>query len=478
MAGLTEAGLVAKTRPEIFENIQSKFKTRIDPLWDDRSNNVINIIANIFAEETSDLWGGVQGAYDASYPSSAYDVSLDDVADIVAVKRIAASQSVAVLQVTGTVGAIVPVDSVVTVADTSERFLVSSSLTLTNTRFSDIVLNITSVVDSTVYSLTLNSEVVSINSGVSATANSILTALKAAIDADVSGVTTSLPTSTTLRINVTENNSVFGLVLGSRIGVTSVSDLVQVMASNFGVVKAPANSITNLLVPIAGVTSVINLEAADEGRERETDEELRVRRYESVSIIGASTQNAITANVRNLEAVTAAFIIENDTFATVDGIPAKSFETVVEGGDEQTIAQTIFDYKPVGIKPHGTITRTVVDGDGNSVIVRFSRPVDVFIRVEVDYTTYTEETLPSTAEDAIKTAVITYGNTLNIGKDVIPKRFYGGIYAAVDGLDDVTVRVSKSYDEVTWTPYTEDSISIGVKEASVFDITRVTVAEV
>jgi len=479
MAGLTSAGLVIKTRQEIYENMQSKLKTRIDPLWDDVSNNAINIIFNIWAEELSDAWGGTQGAYDASYPLSAYATSLDYVADIVNVQRIEATQSFTQLQVTGLVGTVIPADTVVSVSDTNERFTVASNLTLTNTRFSDVVFEITSVVDSTVYTLTIDGVTVSINSGVGASANSILVALKAEIDSDVSGVTTSLPTSTTLRVNVTENNSVYSLVVGARIGVTSVSDLVQVTAINFGEIKAPVNTLTNLLVPISGVTSVTNLEAATEGRLEETDEELRVRRYESVSIIGAATEQAIIANVRNLDGVTAAFIIANRTFVTdVDGRPPKSFEVVVEGGDEQQIAETIWEYHPVGIETTGAISRTIIDSNGDPQAVEFSRPVIKYIRMEIDYTRYPEEPFASTGEQGIKEAALAYGDSLNIGVDVIPGRFKGGIYAAVQGIDRIDVRLSSSLDEITWTPFVTTTIPIGRTERSSFDITRIVVNEV
>lgn len=479
MAGLTSEGLVIKTLPEIRTALENKLKARYGSSFSVDTNTPEGVMIGVFADELSDAWEGIQGTYDAAYPKSATDLNLDNVSDIVDVRRIQASKSSATLEFTGLVGAVIPEDTVVTVTDTEERFLVTTPLTLTATRFSDITFGISSVVDSTVYTLTINNIVVSINSGVSATAATIMTALKAAIDATVAGVTTSLPTASTLRVNVTEVNSIYALVVGSRISVNSVSDLVESEALNSGVIKAPAGTLVNLLVPIINVTSVTNLADADEGREEETDEELRVRRYESVAIIGAATLNAITANVRNLDDVTAAFIIENKEYSVdVDGRPPKSFEVVVEGGDESEIAQTIWDYHPVGIESVGDITRTVTDLDDNIQSVSFSRPVDVYIKVEVDYTKYTEEPFPTTAEDAIKTTVLTYGNTLNIGNDVIPKRFFGSIYNAVDGIEDIVIRISKSYDEITWTSFTESPIAIARKESSVFDISRIVVAEV
>lgn len=480
MAGLTSAGLVIKTLPEIREEFLTKCRARISPDWDDSANLLINIEQGIIADVASDLWEGLQGAYDANFPKSATKINLDNVADIVNVKRIAAAKSTAVLEVTGSVGSVVPEGTVIQVDSTEERFVTLAAYTLVNTQFSDITIGVTSVVNSTAYSVTIDGVVFSITSDVDATAAEIVTALKAAIDADTSlGVTATLPTSTTLRINVTEPNSVLPIVVGARLGVNSVSDLITVEAVNSGVVKAPAGTLNTLLIPVSGVTSVTNAIAATEGRVEETDEELRVRRYESVGIIGASTESAIISNVKNLEGVTAAFVIANRTFVTdVDGRPPKSFEVVVEGGDELTIGETIWRYHPAGIETYGDITRTITDDDGLTQTVLFSRPVNIYIKMEIDYTKYDEEAFAATGEQGIKDAAFAYGNSLNIGVDVIPQRFFGNIFTNVQGLASLAIRISSSTDEVTWTPFTTSTIAVGRKENSSFDITRIVVNEV
>jgi uncharacterized phage protein gp47/JayE len=470
---------VIKTLPEIREDFLTKCRARISPDWDDSANLLINIEQGIIADVAADLWEGVQGVYDSFFPKSATGLNLDNVADIVDVKRIAAAKSTAVLEFTGTVGTVIPEGTAVKVSGTEERFMTTASYTLLATQFSDVTLGVTALANSTAYSVTINSTLVSITSDGSATAAEIVTALKAAIDLANLGVTTTLPTSTTLRINVTEPNSVYPIVVGARLGINSVSDLVLAEAESSGVIKAPANTLNTLLIPVVGITSVDNAIAAVEGRLEETDEELRVRRYESVAIIGASTERAIISNVKNLEGVTAAFVIANRTFTTdVDGRPPKSFEVVVEGGDEVTIAETIWAYHPAGIETYGDITRTITDEDDQPQTVLFSRPTVVHIKMEIDYTKYDEEAFAATGEQGIKDAAFLYGSSLNIGVDVIPQRFFGTIFSNVQGLASLAVRVSSSTDEVTWTPFTTLPIAIGRKENSSFDITRIVVNEV
>lgn len=479
MAGVTPAGLVIPTRFEIFNEVITELRSRVDPLWDDRSNNLINIYTNILVERESRLWSALQGVYDSAYPKSASDIALDNVADIVNVRRIQAQKSTGSVEFTGALGTTVPIATLLTVTDTNERFFTTSTLTMDATSFSDITVNVTSVLPSTTYTLTINNITCSVSSGLSPTANSILLLMKANIEANITGVVVTLPTSTTLRINVTENNSVYPLIVGARFGVTSISNVVGVEAEVTGVVKAPAGTLTTLPVPIGGVVSVNNLEDIREGRLRETDSELRVRRYQSVGIIGASTNNALVSNLRNLEGVTAAFIIENREFVTVDGIPPKSYMCVVEGGDEQEIADIIFLYGALGIQPYGAITRTVQDIDGNELSVSFSRPTTVHIKLAIEYTKYSEELFTASGEDGIKDAAIAYGNSLNIGNDVIPQRFFGNIFANVQGIQSISIQVAKSYNGgATWTSLQSTPLAISRTEATVFDELYVTVSEV
>lgn len=479
MAGLTGAGLVIKTLPEIREEFLTKCRARISPDWDDSANLLINIEQGIIADIAADLWEGVQGAYDANFAKSATGLNLDNVADNVDVQRIPAAKSTAVVEFTGAVGTIIPQGTGVKVSGTDERFITVMSHTLVATQFSDVTISVTVVANSTAYSVTINDTTVSITSDASATAAEIVSSLKSSIDTAGLGVTTTLPTNTTLRINVTEPNSVYPLVVGSRLGVNSVSDLVLTEAESSGVIKAPENTLNTLLIPVVGIAYVNNAISAVEGRLEETDEELRVRRYQSVGIIGASTERAIISNVKNLSGVTAGFIITNRTYAVdSDGRPPKSFEVVVEGGDEVNIGETIWKYHPVGIESYGDITRTIIDSDDQPQIVKFSRPITKYIKMEVGYTKYDEEAFAATGEQGIKDAAFLYGGSLNIGVDVIPQRFFGTIFSNVQGLSSLVVRVSSSYDEVTWTSFTTLPITVGRKENSSFDITRIVVNEV
>lgn len=475
MAGLSAEGLTIKTLPDVITTMSDKIKLRINPDFTVAEDTVVGLYTGILGDEASNLWDAVQMVYDASYPRTATGISLDNTSNIVNVTRIPAAKSAGNVEFTGTVGTVVPINTALKVSATGDRYFTTSALTLTSSVVSDVTLNISTVANSTVYTLTINNIVVSITSGGSATANSILLQLQTAINSLVSGVTTSLPTSTTLRINVTEPDSTYPLVIGTRIAATTVSNLVNAQSEFDGTYVAPVGTVNTLLVPIFGINAVTNLKDMNVGRPEETDSELRIRRYNSVGIIGASTYSSVISNIKNIDGVTAAFIIENKTGSPdIDGRPSHSFELIVEGGDSDAIAETLWKYHPLGIETFGSITRTVASG----YTVHFSRPTTVYIKMSIDYSLYSEEDFAATGSDGIKQAAADYGNTLQVGQDVIPQRFFGSIFSSVSGLSSLVVRVAKSYDNISYGSYTTSPIAISAKENSIFDITRIITTQV
>lgn len=470
MAGITDQGLVIKTLPEIINSLTTKLQDRYGDSFSVGTNTPEGVIVGIVSAAISDNWMGIQGAYDAAYARTATERNLDNVSDRVNIRRIAAAKSYTPIEFTGTVGSVIVAETVVVGEEVEGRFLVSDTLTLSSSQFSDVTLSVTTVADSTNYSVTIDGEIATINSGVSATANSILVALQSEIESTLSGLETSLPTSTNLRINVTQPNSVLPLIVGSGLSVVSVSDIVVAEAEDTGAVLAPLGKLNETLIPIAGITAVTNLQSAVVGRERETDEELRVRRFSSVGATSTSTYNAMLAKISNISGVEFSFVIANTGASTnSEGVPSKAFEVVVLGGNEDEIAETIFANAPIAIETYGAITKVVTDTEGNPQTVKFSRPTNVFIHVHCTYTDYVEEVVSATNAAAIRSSIVDYGNDLPSGGDIIPERFFGSIYSNSSGVGKVSITVAKSYDGITpITPFTSNTLPISKRELPVF----------
>lgn len=226
-----------------------------------------------------------------------------------------------------------------------------------------------------------------------------------------------------------------------------------------GAVEAPANSLTTILTPTRGWQTVNNPAAATIGDPVESDSALRQRQALSTSLPAISPVASILAAIEHVSGVSRAHVYENDTNATDgDGIPAHSICAVVEGGDSQTIADTIWEKKTPGTGTYGSTTEAVVDPNtGDSTDINFQRLSNQRIVVEVDITALTGW-LTST-EDDISANLADYVNGLDIGEDVnnvnlvVAAMLYNGalsttfkvtevraaIYPAAPGTGDITI---------------------------------------
>jgi uncharacterized phage protein gp47/JayE len=133
--------------------------------------------------------------------------------------------------------------------------------------------------------------------------------------------------------------------------------------------------------------------------------------------------DAIDGAIAGLSGVSRYVLFENDT-GTVDanGLPAHSISAVIEGGDVNEIAQTLYSRKGQGVSTNGTTSITIADVYGNLHVIEFSRPVDVPIYVAITITAFIGYT--TAIGNQIKTAIADYINSLSIGADVLLSRVY------------------------------------------------------
>lgn len=164
---------------------------------------------------------------------------------------------------------------------------------------------------------------------------------------------------------------------------TSWGDIVTLSSNNFSL-KTPTIGIINVEYNTNGEATI--------GRNTETDEELRTRRNTTVSLTATSILSSIKAVVVQINGVKYITVYENDTMREVDGIPAKAFEVVVDGGDEDEITAAILSKKPAGIQAYGNITKTVSDEDGNTFEIGFTRPIKQPIDIQLKFVSDTAQT--------------------------------------------------------------------------------------
>jgi len=369
----------------------------------------------------------------------------------------------------GTTGTIISIGKQIRSATDNEVYEFRTDTEITPVGQNRIYVSVDEVVDSTVYAITIDSTVYDIDSGVGATANSIVAALVADINGDASAVVTAehLPGD---RILLVGKVSAFNTQVTSNLNWHKSG---TVYAVNAGKIFAPQNTLTIIETPVTGWDDVNNFEAGIEGRDTELDAEARIRREESLQVVGAGTLPSIVARMQDdVEDVSQVRGFENRTdVVDGDGRPPHSIEIVVEGGLDEDIGNQLWLTKPAGIQTYSSSNDyyDVLDSNGDLQRMYFTRPIQVEMYVEATLTLYDEEEYPGDGDDQVAQKILNYGNTLDIGEDVIPQRFHGSIFE-VPGIETIAIRLSD--DGVIWQTTTYE---IAASEIAVFDLTRITV---
>jgi hypothetical protein len=186
---------------------------------------------------------------------------------------------------------------------------------------------------------------------------------------------------------------------------------------------------------------------------------------------------AIQNEIIKLSGVEYARVYSNRDMVEVDGRPPKSYEVV--GGDEQAIAELIFEKGPAGVQAFGNIIKDVVDSEGFHWNIGFSRPVNRYIWVKVDYSRNTEEDLPMDVVSAIQDNIIAWSHTaLNVGVDLIYQKMFRPVYDVQGiGYADIKVAVTTDLTPPTDEDYQNKNIEISEVEIAVLDKTRIIAQE-
>lgn len=184
--------------------------------------------------------------------------------------------------------------------------------------------------------------------------------------------------------------------------------------------------------------------------------------YEDVTVTGNITDGFVITFPVNFFGQPPALITNSTLVSGMDvvesevsgGRPAKSFEIVVDGGDDDEIAQKIFDNKPAGIASFGnTGPIIVVDEDGFEHDIFFSRPT--LVPIYIDITLDTNASFPADGVTRIQDEIVAIGEALTIGETVIVRGSDGlvGAFNDIPGITDYVLLVGK-----TASPSLDDNI--------------------
>ena len=439
MATLTLTGLVIRSLQEIRDDLDATCRTLFGNSIDLSDASVMGQYNGIVAERLALLEELLQAVVASSDPDAATGAALDALCALTGTVRNPAAPSEVTLTLTGDPTTIVLTGSRAAVEVTGDEFETTADATITL---------LTSWAITTAYTLGNRRT----NAG---NAYEVITA----------GTSAGSGGPTTEAADITD-----GTVHWRFLGEGTAAIDVAAESSVDDAIVAASGTLTEIVTPVSGWLGVINLLDADLGNLVETDEDLRLRRDLELARAGTATLDAIRADLLEVDDVTSVRVFHNPTDATdVDGLPPHSVEVLIQGGDDQAIADQLLDSVAAGIATFGTTTETAADDEGISHDVSFSRPDE--IEIYVDITVQVDPLFfPLGGDDLVVDAVVAAGDDYATGRDVRASAVGASSFAVAGVLGAPTVLIDDAP-----APAGSADVAIGLRELATFDSSRVAV---
>lgn len=437
--GLTDTGFRLKPLLTIIEEVEAAVRVDVGVIPQGALKKLIAVVCKPIAE----AWELAEAVNAAIDPDAAVETQLETLSSLTGTTRKPASPSTADLTLTGTPTTLVPSGSRAKETLNEVEFETLDDATITA---------VSAWAGATAYAL--GDRVTN--------ASRVYQCITAGTSAGSGG-----PTTTAADIT---DNTAHWRYLGEGTGAVDVAS----EAIEDGPLEALSGEINTIVTPVSGWSSVINVEDASLGREVETDEALRIRRELELTRSGDATLAAIRVAVADLEDdpdITAVTVFHNPTDATdADGVPPHAVEVMVQGGTDQAIRDALLTLVAAGIATHGTVSGTATDTEGTVHTVKFSRPTEVQIYVDVELT-YDAKSWPLDGEDQVKAAIVLYGDGQDAGRDAVSSAISAKGVFTVPGVLDVPV----CHIGTAPNPSSAATVVITSRQIATYDTSRITV---
>lgn len=445
---VTSTGLNRKTLQELRLEFENKFKQVFGVAFETAVDSPNGLLISQLALSYNELWELAQEIYSSLDPNQAVGAALDARAAFNGVSRKPATACTvdAVLYTNGS-SATIPAGSLARRQRGNLNFSLDETVTISRSSCDELLIIDDGSAKNTEYvfhfafgDVTLNNSTSASNAAVLATAihnaggySEITTRgiVVRSMDDSPVGITGAMPDD-------------FIIQSGANGKFTAVETGYQ---------TCEIGELDEIAVAVSGWSAVYNYTAGVPGEDLESDESLRMRREAAAKVRKSkATDPATEAALLDVPGVTTARVFSNRGFDTnADGVPGKSFMSLVVGGTDADVARCIYENQPSGIQSWGNTTVNVTDSHGFEQQISFSRPTPKYLWVKFYYRVYDEEVFPG--EDAIKKAMVEWAEKqYTMGKDVIPTRIPGGIYDLVAGIG-----VAMAYVALTDSPDTVPS---------------------
>lgn len=496
--GITTSGFSIPQLTDIQNEINASLQATFGANIDLSADSVFGQFSGVFAERESLLWQAMADVYNSQYPDTAFGASLDNVGAISGIPRLGPLPStITGVLLFGTVGTVVPGAVLPTTATQfavqnapSSVFQLDASVTLVAGQSCVQTVSFSSVPTVGQWQLSSNGNTTPLFN-FNDSAATIQAGIQQVLFCSGCTVTGNYSTGFTITFNgagtggfmVQPQFTVPYNTLEASAVIVAVTPLITVAgipqgtgnltAIADGPTIAPANTLNVINTPVSGLSAVLNISDASVGRLAETDNAYRARRSETLQVAGAGTFEAIRSRLLALSGVTAVVMFENVTdIVDLNGLPPKSFEATVQGGDETAIANLLWQIKPAGIETFGSITVPITDSQGQIHEISFSLPDELLIYIAV-VLSVNPVTYPANGDAAVAQALTSFGNALGIGTEVIVSPYLYGSISNIPGINQATI-----YIGLTVNPVTSANIPVATNQIAVFDTSRINITHV
>lgn len=468
---VTETGLKRKTLQEVRAELEQALKNVFGPEFETSVDSPNGLLISQLSLAVSSIWELAQEVYVSRDPGEATGVSLDWAAALSGLSRKEATAcKVEAMLYTEDSSATIPENSVAMRTRGALRFTLDSEVSIARSLCDEILIADDGSKKNTEYVFHFTFGDVTLNNSTSQSN------LQKLVDLIQSAGGHSELTERGLRVYFAD---------GTKVGLTGnlPDDFIvqagktgEFTAVSVGAQTCEAGELNAIPSAVTGWSSVWNYETGVPGTDRETDEQLRVRRAGAVRAIQArGTDPAIREHLlQDVPGVTSARVISNRTMVTdANGRPAKSFEALVVGGTDEAVARCIWENQPSGIQPYGNTSVEIIDDGGDSQMISFSRPQAKYLWIKVTYSLYSEEAAPTDAE--LKAALMNWADAeYQMGTDVIPSRVLQGLYTGTTGVGQASVQVALTDAPDSTPTYGTSTLSVDPSDYAALDEARIT----
>lgn len=458
--GVTDKGFVLKRLDTILEDVHSKlsegfgYNTRL------YSTTFLNSLVTSFCGEIAELWEEAQNTYYSLYPSSAEGINLDNAVQFSGITRAEAQKSRYRIHCTGDDGTYVSSSTIA--SDTMPQILLDASeaFTISRSDFHELSIKIVSVAEGD-YTVTIDGVSYEVTAAAGDDSESILETLAAAL-AEAPDVTCTLSDGVIV-IAYDEVYQSGVCELSNNLTTGYVVTIAEYSTQDYGSIDIPNTVINTIITNTPGLTSVINLISPTLGREKETDAELRQSNIAKSAIRANTMVDSITSYLlNNIDGIESAAGYENYTDEyDEEGRPPHCIEIIVDGGDDEEIAEAILVKKSGGIRAYGSTTVPVLTENGDTINIGFSRPEYVYAWMHVELT---GSNIPSNAAQTVMDTIEAVGDG-SVGESIYLQEYYASLYQAISGLTYVSIMAGTTSSASDEAPeYTLQNIIAGYRE--------------